>query len=103
MNQNDAEILLTINLEASTVLRDSKYNTLPLSKVTNNTKVGTQFLQHAVKNDSFGDARLSRGEWFKMNKGQRINAMVKTLVADAIHLPVERIITNVHFKYEVIE
>lgn len=103
MNSNNAEILLSINLQAGTVLRNSKYNTLPLSVVTNNTKIGAQFLQNAIKNDSFGDACLSRGEWFKMNKGQRINAMIKTIVADTIHLPVERIITNVHFKYEVIE
>ena len=103
MNKDNSQILLTINLEAGTVLRSSKHNDQKVSTVTNSTILGNQFVQNAVKNDSFGDAKVSRGMWFKMNKGQRINAMVKTIVADQLKMPIERIITNVDFKYEVIE
>jgi hypothetical protein len=103
MNNEQSQILLTINLEAGTVLRKSDKSEKILSNITKSTVLGKEFVDYVRSNEACVDAGIRIHQWKKMTRGQRLNEFIKTIVADELKLKTEELMNNTHFNWSLVE
>lgn len=103
MKNDTQEILLTINLEAGTVLRKSIESKKVLSNVKLSTKLSQQFVDYAKTDKAGIQADIRKHDWKRLSAGQRLDKMIRTIVADQLALNPDRLVTNVNYVWDLID